>query len=448
MLRKLRIAAAAVSLTCLTLSFSGVGAWLFHRFAHLQLIPAVIAGNIAVIVAVSLLTLVFGRLYCSVICPLGIFQDLVLAFKKKRKYKYGKALNILRYSALALFVAALAFGIHFAAVLLDPYSAYGRMVNFTLAGLFTLAVTVPFAIFGGRLYCNSICPAGAFLSLLSRHSLFRVRVNKEKCVGCGLCEKKCKASCIDSKSGSIDSSRCVGCFDCLEACHASALEYKPSMKKTSSQRKTADTGRRAFLSTVALVGGSLALDAQKIKLDGGLAEVLPKQSPVRTVRLVPPGAKGEKHFYDKCTGCQMCVSACPNDVLRPSMDLEHLLQPRMEYDRGWCRPECTDCSDVCPSGAILPVEPERKSLIHIGLAKVDLDLCIVNRDGVECGNCARHCPSGAVRMVRKDKDNPDSLRIPVIIADKCLGCGACEFLCPSRPLSAITVDGRPEHIED
>ena len=124
------------------------------------------------------------------------------------------------------------------------------------------------------------------------------------------------------------------------------------------------------------------------------------------------------------------------------------MQPEMSYEKGWCRIECNKCSQVCPSGPIRPYSIEEKTTMHIGTAKVDPELCVVNRDGVSCGNCARHCPAGAIMMVRKDPSDKDSLRIPAVNESRCIGCGACEFLCPSRPISAIKVNGLSEHKKD
>jgi len=128
------------------------------------------------------------------------------------------------------------------------------------------------------------------------------------------------------------------------------------------------------------------------------------------------------------------------------MSLDRLMQPEMGYEDGYCRPECTKCSQVCPAGAILPISSEEKTAVHIGTATVDRSLCVVEKDGVSCGNCARHCPVGAIRMVRLDPDDPDSLRIPSVDESRCIGCGACEYLCPSRPYSAIHVNGLQVHI--
>lgn len=197
-----------------------------------------------------------------------------------------------------------------------------------------------------------------------------------------------------------------------------------------------------------MAGTAATLGAQEAKLDGGLAAVIGKKAPKRAQRLTPPGSKGEKHFYDKCTACQLCVANCPNNVLHPSTDLGHLMQPKMDFDKGFCRPECTTCSQVCPAGAILPITPEEKTTVHIGHAIVDYDLCLAYNDGVNCGSCAAHCPAGAISMVRKNPDDPGSPRIPSVIEDRCIGCGKCEFLCPSRPFSAIHVEGLKLHIVD
>lgn len=121
------------------------------------------------------------------------------------------------------------------------------------------------------------------------------------------------------------------------------------------------------------------------------------------------------------------------------------MQPESSYERGYCRPECTRCSEVCPAGAIKPIGRDDKSSIQIGHAVWVADNCIPLTDGVECGNCARHCPAGAIKMVRSDASNPESLRIPVVNEERCIGCGACENLCPARPFSAIYVEGHKIH---
>ena len=216
---------------------------------------------------------------------------------------------------------------------------------------------------------------------------------------------------------------------------------------TSAQTPTEqiDSSRRSFLTTTALVAGASLLQAQEKKVDGGLAVIENKQIPNRSTPITPPGALGARHFAQHCTACQLCVSVCPNQVLRPSTDFMKFMQPEMSYERGYCRPECTKCADVCPAGAIHPITVADKSSIQIGHAIWTKANCVPLTDGVDCGNCARHCPTGAITMVLSDPNVSDSPKIPAVDTERCIGCGACENLCPARPFSAIYVEGHERH---
>ena len=498
MLRKIRITAAAVFFTVITLlllDFTGtLHAW-FGWMAKVQLLPAVLAVNAGVVAALVLLTLLFGRVYCSVICPLGVFQDVVsraAARRRKNRFRYSRALSWLRYGILVLFLVALAA--HFKPVsnLLAPYSAYGRIVSNLFAPLYlwgnnllaylaeragsyafytvdvwvkgaaTLAVAaVTFIVLAvlawrnGRTYCNTVCPVGTILGLVSRFAVFKPRIDASKCNGCGLCARNCKASCIDAKAHRIDYSRCVDCMDCIDACRQGAVGYRFRFAKTGAKPAVAfeavgdtrkpDTARRSFLTGLGLLAASAAVRAQEKKVDGGLAVILDKKIPDRATPVVPPGARSLRNMAAHCTGCQLCVAVCPNGVLRPSEKLTSLMQPEMSYERGYCRPECTKCSEVCPAGAILPVTAAEKSSVQIGHAVWIRANCVPLTDGVDCGNCARHCPSEAITMVPSDTADPDSPKIPVVNTERCIGCGACENLCPARPFSAIYVEGHERH---
>lgn len=510
MLRKIRIILASVffiGITLLFLDFTGtLHAWL-GWMAKVQLLPAVLAMNFVIVAVLVLLTLLFGRVYCSVICPLGVMQDIISwihgSTKKKNRFRftYSPAKHWLRYIVLGLFVICLAIGPHVIATLIAPYSAYGRIAGNLLAPLYQLGNNIfawiaaragsyafysvdiwiksvstfiisilTFIVIGffawkhGRTWCNTICPAGTILGFLSRFSLFAPVIDTGKCRNCGLCGKQCKASCIDMKEHQIDYSRCVACMDCLDTCKEGAIHYalrKGSGEKGRSipekvlqseanaevDKKEEGIGldRRAFLTTGAFMVATAAIKAQEMKTDGGLADISSAERPERQTPIVPAGALSIKHLSKHCTTCQLCVSVCPEQVLRPSTSLATLMQPEMSYERGYCRPECTRCSDVCPAGAIRPVTREEKSSIQIGHAVVNLDYCVVNTDGVKCGNCARHCPAGAIRMVHKEAGNPDSPMIPTVNEERCIGCGACENLCPARPLTAIYVEGHEVH---
>lgn len=490
MLRTIRRTLAVIFfllVTLLFLDFTGtLHAWL-GWMAKVQFLPAVLALNVGVVVALAVLTLVCGRVYCSVICPLGVLQDIVswLAGKhKKNRFRYSPAKAWLRYGVLALFVAAWVAGLHSLVALLAPYSSYGRIASnffapvyqwgnnllaylaeragsyafygtevwlkslpaFLVAGVTAIAIAV-LAWRNGRTYCNAICPVGTVLGLLSEYSLLKPVIDTGKCNGCGLCGRNCKASCIDTKAHEIDYTRCVACMDCIGKCSRHAISYtlrKPAKEAGPSAGK-AGNARRAFLAATAAIATAAAVRAQEKKVDGGLAVIEEKKIPRRNTPIVPPGALSARHFARHCTACQLCVSACPNQVLHPSTDLLRLMQPESSYERGYCRPECTKCSKVCPAGAIKPISAADKSSIQIGNAVWIKQNCIPLTDGVECGNCARHCPTGAILMVPSDAKDEQSVKIPVVNTGRCIGCGACENLCPARPFSAIYVEGHETH---
>lgn len=339
----------------------------------------------------------------------------------------------------------------------DSYAFYDTEVwlksvpTFVIAVL-TLIVLIVLAGRNGRTYCNTVCPVGTVLGVISRYSLFRITIDTEKCNSCTLCSRHCKASCINSKEHTIDYSRCVACMDCIGQCKHQAISYKlvPLGKKrlsnTSNESdKMTNDNRRSFLTATALVASTALLKAQEKKVDGGLATIEKKKIPHRDTPITPPGSQSAKHMAQHCTACQLCVSVCPNQVLRPSTDLQKLMQPEMSYERGYCRPECNKCSEVCPTGAIQLTDLATKSSTQIGHAVWIKENCVPLTDGVECGNCARHCPSGAIQMVPSDAANEQSPKIPVINTERCIGCGACENLCPARPFSAIYVEGHDRH---
>ena len=512
MLRKIRLTLAILFFACITLLFldftGSIHLWL-GWMAKIQFLPALLALNLGIVALLVVLTLLLGRVYCSVICPLGVFQDIVSWLnsrrKKKQKYRfsYSPALSWLRYTMLGVFIVALVAGVGSLAALLAPYSSYGRIAsNFFapvyrwgnnllayfaeradsyafyetdvwlkslptfLIALVTLVVIVVLAWRNGRTYCNTICPVGTVLSFLSRFALFRITIDADKCNACGLCSRQCKAACIDSKTHRVDYSRCVACMDCIDTCKHDAIHYRlttslpkaptQSQSVSSPKKGAEDATRRSFLTATALVATTALVKAQEKKVDGGLATIEDKKIPNRLTPILPPGGQSARHFAQHCTGCQLCVSACPNGVLRPSTDLMKLMQPEASYERGYCRPECMRCAEVCPTGAIRLTDLAEKSATQIGHAVWVKQNCIVLTDDVECGNCARHCPAGAIQMIplqghhrhrhqgghdEEVNEQDNSLLIPAINTERCIGCGACENLCPARPFSAIYVEG-------
>ena len=519
MLHNIRLFLAVIFwllITWLLVDFTGTAHAYLGWMAKIQFIPALLAVNVGALLFVVTLTLLMGRIYCSVICPLGVMQDVIAWFRrKKNKYSYSPAKNTLRYTLLVLACAALALNVAWLGGLIFPYSTYGRIVSTCVAPLYKLAnnglaalaehygsyafyevdvwlksvsalvvalltwaIIAVLAWRSGRTWCNTICPVGTLLGLISKQSFLKMTIDKDKCKKCHKCERNCKASCIDLDTLTVDYSRCVVCGNCELQCKHDAIKLKTpsnsplkgedSKEKVSASKEDLDGSRRAALTSIALLAGTAIVKAQaKVEpktTDGGFADIIKKQKPKREKLITPPGSLSIRNLRTHCTACQLCIDACPNDVLRPSSSLDRFMQPEVSYERGYCRPECTRCSEVCPTSAIQPITVEARTAIQVGHAVWTRDLCVPVKDGKPCGLCARKCPAQAIQMVPlqagvhqdgwrwRDADGQEIPRekvllIPVVNEEKCIGCGACENLCPSSPLSAIYVEGHEVHRE-
>jgi len=380
----------------------------------------------------------------------------------------------MRYSILGVLVLIFCFGSTMFVNLLDPYSLAGKIFsdlfrplvyvgNNILSRVLQLfdsysVYSVPVKIFSwppvlfsfafliliiflagykGRWYCNTLCPVGTLLGILSRFSLFNIKMDEHACTSCGMCAKECKAGCINVKEKKVDFSRCVACFDCFKACPENGIGYKYRFQKESIVETESDTSRRNFFKTTLL--GTGAILASKTVL-GGTKE----KTGISVVPVTPPGSVSIWHYTSKCTACHLCVSACPTKVLQPTL-MEYgwtgLFQPKMNYHAEYCNFECVKCSEVCPTGAILPITKEQKSTLQIGTSKFIKNLCIVVTKHTACGACSEHCPTKAVEMVPYLGD----LLIPRVDEKICVGCGACEYACPVKPDKAIFVEANPYH---
>ena len=487
MLRSIRILLAAVCFTALCLLFVDVSGRLAPSLAFMakaQFVPAMLAGSVGAVVGVLLLTLVFGRLYCSVLCPLGVMQDVIGARAGRYRYRYSSPHTLLRLAVFFVFAASLLAGVPLVFSLLEPYSAFGRIAadllapvwatgnnalawaseragNYDVApamlwqkGLAALAAAVAtLALIGvlawrkGRLWCTAVCPVGTFLGFFSRFAVLRPRIEESACKNCGLCEKACKSGCIDATAGTVDASRCVVCFDCVDVCRHGAMSY--GLRKAGGGEKSVvgdaaqsvgskpNTVRRGMLA--ALVGAAVPGVAFG-RSSSPIAALTRKFEPERAVVVVPPGAQSVQQLSARCTGCQLCVSACPNQVLRGTDHGSGMLQPTMAFERGYCRVNCVTCAEVCPAGAIRPITPAQKSSMQIGRAVINLDRCITVTDKVTCTACAKICPPRVINLVGPE----DVPKKPVVDAERCTGCGACEYVCPARPFAAIYVEGVAE----
>ena len=494
LIKKLRVAVSLIFLLSIIVLFLDLSFSLPENFAgypvYLQFVPSLLKfisiGTVAAagFFIVLLLTVLFGRIYCSTICPLGILQDVITYIRKqfkKLRYSYSKPFTKTRYSVLAAAVILLLSGSVIGLLLLDPYSNFGRIilniirpatiglnnaVAFTsehfnqywfypvewkgvepFAVLFSfsfLAVVIWLSIKYGRLYCNTVCPVGTLLGFISKYSIFRLTIEEENCKGCSACEKVCKSSCIDTKNKYIDFSRCVDCFNCFTVCPTSGIKFKFAYSSKKEKTQTADEDKRDFLKKTAVyfIGTSIIAKAQE-KIEVYKESTKPV---LRKYAVSPPGSSSLENFTDNCTACHLCVAACPTQVLQPSF-LEYgllgIMQPRMDYKKGFCNYDCTICGSVCPSGAILEQKIETKKLIQLGKAQFEKENCIVYSQGTDCGACAEHCPTKAVHMELDPEVNRKS---PHINEETCIGCGACEYACPTFPYKSIWVKSNPEHL--
>jgi polyferredoxin len=300
------------------------------------------------IVLVFLLTLAYGRVYCSTICPLGTLQDIIIRLsdrmRRRKWYRYKRAPVLAHYTLLGLSGIVAALGSMLVVDLLDPFSNFGRILtnladpvlilvnnaagfalrrfgifalyNIPLLHVQTVAILFAFAFLGlivylsyyhGRLFCNLLCPAGALLGLVSRFSIFKIVIAEDRCTDCGFCEMVCKANCIESESRKIDFHACVGCFNCIDSCPPLALKFEGRWRtKRKPEPAIADVPRRAFLGAVVATGSALLLPEKSHE------EVTPKSPSFdesRGLPVTPPGSLSKDRFSNLCTACHLCITA-------------------------------------------------------------------------------------------------------------------------------------------
>lgn len=433
-----------------------------------QIVPVILKliWNFSLLVLLSFLiiligTILFGRFYCSFLCPLGILQDILSYPRKllKKYFKYKKDIpllkNIIFFATILLAVA----NIYILLNLLDPYSIFTRInseilkpflsnfgnkiilflsqqkiyLNFhfsyhkinlaffiiTLTTLFIIAIL---SLYNGRVYCTYICPVGTLLSYIGKVSIFKIKIDKNSCVDCKKCEKVCKSGCIDLKSQTIDNSRCVLCFNCLDQCKVNAISFAKYSNDTVSIKK------RNFLLLLTFLPPILLRAKTKQNINTKFA---------KENIIMPPGSKSVENFTQKCVSCNLCVNSCPTTVLRTTFFEKNkgVLQPSLDFNYAYCEYECVNCAQVCPTDAISKISLNQKKETQIGVIELKKELCVSWAKDLDCGACAEHCPTKAVYMTPYKK-----IYAPETDKNICIGCGACEYVCPAKP-KAIKIVG-------
>lgn len=426
---------------------------------------------------VIILGFLFGRVYCSFLCPLGILQDFFIFVSRKvgirREHAPLPSFSMVRYAFLILTTISASLGSLVLVNLLDPYGLFGRitdhlfksvaillnnvtsdvLVSFDYYGLYTKAQHgIPPFLFGvtlfffllilvfsflyGRAYCTIFCPVGTLLGLISRHSLFKFVMDKGTCKSCGTCEVTCKSGCMDIERSEIDSARCVACFNCLTACKQTAIKYAPQPRVTD--RNDLSAAKRRALAQSAILCTAVARLFSPMRLSYSSTRS------TTSTPVTPPGSGSISNFTGTCTACHLCISACKTHVLSPSLfgyGLSGFLQPALDFKAGHCDFNCNECGQVCPTGSISPLELKQKQRVQIGTASLNESLCVVYINKKYCGACGEACPTFAITP--KGQEHHFA---PVVDKDYCIGCGACEKACPTNP-KAIFVTANIVHAQ-
>ena len=361
---------------------------------------------IGLLILLVLCTLIFGRFYCSTICPFGILQEFTALILRRKK----KNVKIQNYP-VKHFICAVVFGALFAgsAVLIryvDPYTVFGSAVSISIFGLiFTLCV-LAIVFFKNRFFCTKICPVGAFFGCCAKNAVNTMNIDAEKCVSCKMCERNCPAGCIDIDNKKIDNEMCVKCLKCYSVCPKSAIYYGNKKQEFSPSRRKAIIGSSAVILLAAgyYAGIKFAKDfAKKVK------DII-----------LPAGAKNANRMANKCLNCNLCVKNCPNGILVKADDKFGAVHIDYKQGKGFCDYDCHKCGEVCPSGAIKRIPLEEKQNTRIAMAAIKEDSC------VKCGHCVFACPKGAITK--------DEGQIAVIDGSKCIGCGKCAKVCKPKAI--------------
>ncbi len=481
--RILRLLFAIATLAGFTVLFALPGVWSLNtlNLTATEFMPGLLntitwgaAGAFGTIFLLAMLTAICGRVYCSWLCPLGVLQDVLdwcnrwTFHRGRRNYPVQANHRTLRIVILTVLAVLYLTGLALPLGLAEPYTLFGRIaggifrhltgwintaalhlplevppVNAGMAAYMALAGGILLGLCGlvvwkGRIFCNTVCPAGTLLAGIAANSGRLLAINAPNCVQCGQCAKVCKAGCIDFAAHQIDFERCVMCLNCTAVCPQSAIELvsRRTLRAgltNSTEAPAQPDRRRALLAFGAAGAGALAA-----------SQLVVRNVPIPEGAIAPPGAGSVQDFLARCTGCGLCMVNCRGKVLQPALGeygLRGWLLPTLKFDGlhpGKCEYECNNCTRSCPTGALRHLTLRQKQRCRLGLAEYDKNICIAYVEGEPCGACAEHCPTGALRMV--DGPHPGAT-IPQLIPELCIGCGNCQYACPVTPIAAIRIRG-------
>ncbi|HSQ67482.1 MAG TPA: 4Fe-4S binding protein [Polyangiaceae bacterium] len=321
------------------------------------------------------------------------------------------------------------------------------LILFLLVGLLFLNRFIP------RFWCRVLCPLGAFLGVFSRFALFGMEKDHSKCTDCNLCLVNCQGA--DSPQGGVKwrQDECHMCLNCETACPEDVIKFRFLPNRKSAIVKP-DTDRRTGLAAAG--AGALFLPFARV------ADSLDVNYHSRVIR--PPGAVEERAFLERCIRCAECMKVCPNNALHPAFfeaGIEGMWTPIFIMRIGYCEHSCVLCGQVCPTGAIQKITEKEKlgigqAPIKVGTAFYDHGRCLPWAMQTPCIVCEEFCPTSPKAIwveeveapVREQKPGPNGeppamktvkLQRPHVDPALCIGCGACEKVCPVQDQPAVYV---------
>lgn len=296
-----------------------------------------------------------------------------------------------------------------------------------------------------RFWCKYVCPSGAVFSL---GNLLRVSERKVEstCINCNKCVEICPFDAIkpDFTTRVTD---CTLCQTCGGVCPTHAIKFVDRWSlvelKDENDPPTGETaiGRRGFLSLAAGTGAAVIGGVGAAGATSAFGAHLDDPHAFLPVR--PPGSVPEQQFLQMCIRCGECFKACPNNVLQVEgfeQGLEGLWTPLVNADWAGCESSCNACGQVCPTGAIRELPLEEKKVARMGLAIVNEATCLPFADREACQLCVDECDDAGYEAIEftnvhtevDDEGNPiadSGYLAPVVLADKCVGCGLCQTRC-------------------
>lgn len=379
------------------------------KFMHFQFAPVIhrlfhdyAVHDVVILGIIVVLTFVFGRFYCSTICPFGILQEF-FAFVRGKKKNTPQGNYGVKYLIAGLTFGALIGGSALLIRHIDPYTIFGSAVSLSIFGIIFAVAVLILVFFKNRFFCTNICPVGAVLGLISKFSLNKIYMN-ENCVKCGMCANSCPSGCINYKEKFVDNETCIKCLKCLSVCPKKAIKFGIQPVKFNPKRRDFIWG----MGSLAILGAGYA---------AGLNFVKNIAKKVKDI-ILPAGAVNANRMLHKCLNCNLCINHCPNDILVKSDDKFGAVHIDYTKGKGYCEYNCHKCSEVCPTGAIKKISSEEKQKTRIGMA-------YVSPECFGCEICSHLCPTEAISIIEGKA---------VIDGSKCIGCGKCASECKAKAI--------------